>query len=196
MSLVTYRGQPTGSILGCVGVTLFSCQPLTLCIKFNACSINPPSQPWLSLSQSTSSCSDKDHSSPVLILLIPSTETTVDNAQQLPVKSTKFQQLLYISMKYFRYRNLGSSYTFLIVIVISLRIAQHKNWEVNSYRSCLDLWHRWLVLASSNQQMEEDLESSHAWTRSVSWDHVTSCGGWPWSYGSSWSHGWSYLQTC
>lgn len=53
----------------------------------NASSIRPPSHPLLALvSQSTSSCSDKDTSLLVLIWFIPSTAATVEKAQQLPTK--------------------------------------------------------------------------------------------------------------
>lgn len=61
-------------------------------MKSNASSIIPPSHPLLVLvSQSTSCCSDKEISSLVLIWFIPSTETTVEKAQQLPaIIHTKF----------------------------------------------------------------------------------------------------------
>ncbi|PON72359.1 LOW QUALITY PROTEIN: hypothetical protein PanWU01x14_067500 [Parasponia andersonii] len=53
-----------------------------------AYSISPPLHPWFcSLSQSTNSCSDNETSLLVLIF-IPSTAATVENAQQLPVKSS------------------------------------------------------------------------------------------------------------
>ncbi|PON85244.1 hypothetical protein TorRG33x02_189120 [Trema orientale] len=54
-----------------------------------AYSISPPLHPWFcSLSQSTNSCSDNETSILVLILFIPSTAATVENAQQLPIKSS------------------------------------------------------------------------------------------------------------
>uniref|UniRef100_A0ACD5WN40 Uncharacterized protein n=1 Tax=Avena sativa TaxID=4498 RepID=A0ACD5WN40_AVESA len=50
-----------------------------------ALSIRPPSHPLLSaVSQSMSSCSDRDTSLPVRMALMPSTDTTVEKAQQLP----------------------------------------------------------------------------------------------------------------
>lgn len=51
--------------------------------------MRPPLHPALFfLSQSTSSCSDREISSPVTILFIPSTAATVENAQQLPAHHT------------------------------------------------------------------------------------------------------------
>ena len=47
--------------------------------------MRPPLQPLLKvLSQSINSCSDNDVRFPVTIWFIPSTATTVENAQQLP----------------------------------------------------------------------------------------------------------------
>jgi hypothetical protein len=53
----------------------------------NASSIRPPSHPALyKVSQSTSSCSDKEMSWPVTIWLIPSTAAIAEKAQLLPGK--------------------------------------------------------------------------------------------------------------
>lgn len=55
-------------------------------MKMNAGSIRPPLHPLFEMvSQSISCCSDNDTSCPVLIAFIPSTATTVENAQQPPV---------------------------------------------------------------------------------------------------------------
>lgn len=52
--------------------------------------MRPPLHPSLkALSQSTSSCSDKDTSFPVTILFIASTVAIVENAQQLPASVQK-----------------------------------------------------------------------------------------------------------
>jgi hypothetical protein len=49
-----------------------------------AFSMSPPWHPFSAVSQSTSSCSDRDTRLPVRIALMPSTATTVEKAQQLP----------------------------------------------------------------------------------------------------------------
>ncbi|KAK9132251.1 hypothetical protein Scep_011779 [Stephania cephalantha] len=50
-------------------------------MKWIASSIRPPSQPWSTplVSQSTSSCSDKEISLPVLSLRMPSVAATAEN---------------------------------------------------------------------------------------------------------------------
>jgi len=57
-------------------------------MNLKASSIRPPSQPWSTpfVSQSTSSCSDKETNFPVLNLVIPSVAATAENAQQHPTK--------------------------------------------------------------------------------------------------------------
>jgi hypothetical protein len=52
-----------------------------------ASSIRPPLQPWSSplVSQSTSSCSERDINFPVESWVIPSVAATAENAQQQPI---------------------------------------------------------------------------------------------------------------
>ena len=57
-----------------------------LMMYWKASSIRPPLQPWLPSApeQSTSCCSDRDNSWPVLMKVIPSTEPVVEKDQQEP----------------------------------------------------------------------------------------------------------------
>jgi len=53
----------------------------------NAQLMYPPAQPTATVSQSTSSCSDRDTSFPFLIWLMPSMAATAENAQQEPARA-------------------------------------------------------------------------------------------------------------
>lgn len=73
--------------------------------------MRPPLHPALFfLSQSTSSCSDRDISSPVTILFIPSTAATVENAQQLPAHHKSLPINIIFSIDYFQFPNELSSF--------------------------------------------------------------------------------------